>query len=99
MKKLILLVASLFFLITQLIGKEKINYELYSVAFYNVENLFDTIPEPNDHEYTPTGAMQWDSKKYWAKSYPITDYKRYAFANSGAVRLRHISYSRNVMGN
>ncbi|HOR39966.1 MAG TPA: endonuclease/exonuclease/phosphatase family protein [Paludibacteraceae bacterium] len=67
MKKLILLVASLFFLITQLIGKEKINYELYSVAFYNVENLFDTIPEPNDHEYTPTGAMQWDSKKYWAK--------------------------------
>jgi hypothetical protein len=43
--------------------------------------------------------MQKLSKKYWAKSYPITDYKRYAFANSGAVRLRHISYSRNVIGN
>lgn len=43
--------------------------------------------------------MQKLSKKYWAKSYPITDYKRYAFANSGAVRLRHISYSRNVVSN
>ncbi|NDV56962.1 endonuclease/exonuclease/phosphatase family protein [Bacteroides sp. 519] len=42
---------------------------LYSVAFYNVENLFDTVPDPgkNDAEYLPYGANQWNTKKYTAK--------------------------------
>lgn len=39
------------------------------IAFYNVENLFDTIdtPDVNDFEYTPQGSKQWDSEKYWNK--------------------------------
>lgn len=39
------------------------------IAFYNVENLFDTIDSPNtnDLEYTPQGSKQWDNRKYWDK--------------------------------
>jgi len=38
-----------------------------SVAFYNLENLFDTIPGANDTEYTPQGATQWNTLKYKSK--------------------------------
>ena len=37
------------------------------IAFYNLENLFDTIPnnpEGRDLEFTPGGARQWDGRKY-----------------------------------
>lgn len=40
------------------------------IAFYNLENLFDTIPnnpEGRDEEYTPCGKWQWDSRKYLNK--------------------------------
>lgn len=40
------------------------------VAFYNLENLFDTIPnnpENRDAEFTPGGQRQWDGRKYWSK--------------------------------
>lgn len=40
------------------------------VAFYNLENLFDTIPnnpENRDAEFTPAGQRQWDGRKYWSK--------------------------------
>ncbi len=41
----------------------------YQIAFYNVENLFDTINEPGkrDGEYTPVGSKEWDTKKYLEK--------------------------------
>lgn len=42
----------------------------YGVAFYNLENLFDTIPNNplgRDDEFTPNGKNQWGSKKYWNK--------------------------------
>ena len=40
-------------------------YRLHTVAFYNFENLFDTINNPNnDEEWTPTGLQRWTSKKY-----------------------------------
>jgi predicted extracellular nuclease len=43
--------------------------EAFLVAFYNVENLFDTIDEPNkfDEQYLPTSELKWDSKKYNSK--------------------------------
>lgn len=43
--------------------------ELYSVAFYNLENLFDTIhdSDKNDFEYLPTDAKKWNTEKYMAK--------------------------------
>lgn len=40
-------------------------YIVHTVAFYNFENLFDTINNPNnDEEWTPTGLQRWTSKKY-----------------------------------
>ena len=43
---------------------------LYGVAFYNLENLFDTIPNNprgRDVEFTPDGQRQWNGAKYWSK--------------------------------
>lgn len=43
-------------------------YKVHTVAFYNFENLFDTINNPNiDEEWTPTGLQRWTSKKYSQK--------------------------------
>lgn len=43
-------------------------YIVHTVAFYNFENLFDTINNPNnDEEWTPTGAQHWTSEKYKQK--------------------------------
>lgn len=44
-------------------------YALYGVAFYNLENLFDTLHDAgkNDYEYLPTGTMKWGKMKYEAK--------------------------------
>lgn len=42
----------------------------FGIAFYNLENLFDTIPNNplgRDDEFTPKGKNQWGSKKYWNK--------------------------------
>ncbi|MBP3349671.1 MAG: endonuclease/exonuclease/phosphatase family protein [Bacteroidaceae bacterium] len=42
---------------------------VYSVAFYNLENLFDTInnPDTNDEEFLPDGNYRWGSLKYTNK--------------------------------
>ncbi len=39
------------------------------VAFYNLENLFDTIDDPkiDDAEFLPKASSQWDSKRYYTK--------------------------------
>lgn len=39
------------------------------IAFYNVENLFDTIHDShkNDYEYLPTSAKKWNGEKYKKK--------------------------------
>lgn len=44
-------------------------YQVCGVAFYNLENLFDTINTNGsyDLEYSPEGAKKWDGRKYWAK--------------------------------
>lgn len=41
----------------------------YTVAFYNLENLFDTLPSPGvfDREFTPGGSKAWNGSKYWKK--------------------------------
>lgn len=41
----------------------------YSIAFYNQENLFDTIHDvgKNDYEYLPGGKNKWDTQKYLSK--------------------------------
>jgi len=47
----------------------------YTVVFYNQENLFDTIKSPgvDDEEFTPTGAKQWNSARYWKKIDNMTE--------------------------
>ena len=44
-------------------------YALYGVAFYNLENLFDTLHDAgkNDYEYLPSGTNKWGKMKYEAK--------------------------------
>jgi hypothetical protein len=44
-------------------------FSIHTVAFYNFENLFDTINDPitNDEEWTPTGDQHWNTKKYHQK--------------------------------
>ncbi|GIZ07827.1 endonuclease [Flavobacterium sp. UMI-01] len=44
-------------------------YKIHTVAFYNFENLFDTINDPNtrDDEWTPEGTQHWNTKKYHQK--------------------------------
>lgn len=41
----------------------------FRIVQYNVENLFDTIPSPDkdDGDFTPSGKMEWNSRRYWAK--------------------------------
>ena len=42
----------------------KVKFDLMS---YNVENIFDTIDDPNkaDEDFTPSGKLQWNSAKYY----------------------------------
>ena len=44
-------------------------YLVAGVAFYNLENLFDTINSNGtyDLEFSPEGARMWNSDKYWKK--------------------------------
>lgn len=41
----------------------------FSIMFYNVENLFDTLnnPQTNDDEFTPQGLKKWTSYRYHKK--------------------------------
>lgn len=43
--------------------------KLYSIAFYNLENLFDTIHDvgKNDHDFLPGGSYRWTAEKYESK--------------------------------
>lgn len=40
--------------------------KLHTIAFYNVEKLYDTEPSPdkNDLDFTPTGALYWSKERY-----------------------------------
>lgn len=44
-------------------------YRIYGVAFYNLENLFDTINNNGkyDLEFSPAGSRKWNGHKYWSK--------------------------------
>ena len=60
----------------------------YQIAFYNVENLFDTINAPGkrDGEYTPSGAKEWDTEKYKQKAFnnPFIHLTNYAINKDNA---------------
>lgn len=50
-------------------GQEKRDFKIQTIAFYNVENLFDTEDDPliNDEDRTPEGKDKWTEEKYQDK--------------------------------
>ncbi|WP_339711235.1 endonuclease [uncultured Kriegella sp.] len=47
--------------------------QLHTIAFYNLENLFDTKDDPKtlDDDFTPKGAKKWSNKRYRRKLYKL----------------------------
>lgn len=70
--RLILVVAFLF--LFRIGFSQQKSYRIHTLAFYNFENLFDTINNPttNDDEWTPQGTQRWTSKKYHQKLENLT---------------------------
>ena len=55
--------------VSRVSAQEQQAYKVGLVGFYNLENLFDTIDDPNknDEEFLPNGANQWNTEKYTTK--------------------------------
>ena len=62
-----LLVALLFAALTA--SAQVQSFRIACLAFYNVENLFDTIKSPNtnDYDFLPDGIYRWNSERYQKK--------------------------------
>jgi len=62
----IFLLATLFSIQSQSQSKK---YKIHTIAFYNFENLYDTVDDvfTNDDEWTPNGAQHWTTEKYRQK--------------------------------
>lgn len=67
MKRLFLL--SALCLSLSLLSAQNQERKLNCIAFYNLENLFDTLHDAgkNDAEFLPTGRYEWTATKYEAK--------------------------------
>ena len=55
------------FICASFVSAQSTGIQAVGIAYYNLENLFDTIPNNplgRDLEYTPGGTRQWDSRKY-----------------------------------
>ena len=72
MRKLIIFFSFCFCVAT--LAAQNTERKLYSVAFYNLENLFDTIHDAgkNDREFLPDGSYRWTSKKYESKLHNLS---------------------------
>lgn len=104
--KLLLKIAFCFILIGLLACSKKTtltdvdsSQELFSVGFYNLENLFDTVNDSiiNDEEFLPEGAKQWTVDKYNDKlerlSTVISDLAN--LSKGGAVNVLGVSEIEN----
>ena len=65
----VLVILALGLNVNSVFAQEKQAYKVGLVGFYNLENLFDTIDDPNknDEEFLPQGANQWNTEKYLSK--------------------------------
>ena len=80
MKRILSLAFAIVLLATLPMQGQGKRYQVAGVAFYNLENLFDTIPNNllgRDAEYTPNGARKWTGKRYWNKIHNLA----YAISN------------------
>ncbi|ESU23951.1 hypothetical protein FEDK69T_10080 [Flavobacterium enshiense DK69] len=67
MKNRVVFLFLLFISIQSAMAQQK-KYNVQTVAFYNFENLFDTINGPNiDEEWLPNGVQNWTGEKYKKK--------------------------------
>lgn len=75
--RIIAIIPILYFILSTFItsGQEKTEYKVACIAFYNIENLFDTINQENviDEEFLPDGLNAWNSNKYWEKEKNIAE--------------------------
>ena len=53
--------------------RKKKKKHLHTIAFYNLENLFDTEDDPDtlDDDFTPKGFKKWSKKRYKRKLYKL----------------------------
>ena len=84
MKKIGFLLLAVFLTGVTVTQAQKKQYAIYAVAFYNLENLFDTINQPNtnDEEFTPSGSYRWGGLKYL-----IYDKDQFTLESSRSARL------------
>lgn len=71
MKHLLFLLLSTFFFF-QIQAQEEKQYKVSIIGFYNVENLFDTIVDPDTNkilqeDFTPLGQKNFNSQRYYEK--------------------------------
>ncbi len=82
LRKTFPLLLSLLLIASQLSAQSKKQVRL-TVAFYNLENLFDTIDGPNnDADFLPDGKNQWTPEKYKQKLHNMA----YAISQIGSKR-------------
>lgn len=62
MKRLLTFIVAFFLVVSVGYAQKK----PYKVVFYNLENFFDTVDDPDikDDEFTPEGAKKWTIEKY-----------------------------------
>jgi endonuclease/exonuclease/phosphatase family metal-dependent hydrolase len=69
MRQVYFLFPLLFYTILNLNAQDSKEYYINTIAFYNLENLFDTKNDPQtfDDDRTPTGKYHWTEEKYNSK--------------------------------
>lgn len=67
--KLSTIVIAVFIFFPLVFSAQEKNYKALCVAFYNLENLYDTIDDPltDDSEFLPKGKKNWNTDKYKKK--------------------------------
>ncbi|MGB3774554.1 MAG: endonuclease/exonuclease/phosphatase family protein, partial [Leeuwenhoekiella sp.] len=66
MHKNLLSILIILFGFQTIIAQKKQDFKVITVAFYNLENLFDTVNDPItfDDDRTPDGKDHWTEEKY-----------------------------------
>ena len=77
----------------------QVKSDIYPIAFYNLENLFDTNRDNNiqDEDFTPQGKYQWTEDKYNKKLNNLADVisqlgrqqNKDGFANTRSTRSKN----------
>jgi hypothetical protein len=69
MGRSVLFIIVVLFLKLSMVSAQDQKVKMACIAFYNIENLFDTINDPsiNDEEFLPDGPKRWNSEKYYLK--------------------------------